>query len=126
MPPIPSVIEMLRNIEEIHRKKNEDYAATGSPFENFERSAQVAEWFNDPIDKPFVVLIATKLARLATLLNKEQGPNNESIEDSFLDLATYCILWSACRDYHTPGNVIALPPEELMKLKQERPKIKIP
>lgn len=93
MPVIPEVIEMLNRINEIHQRKNEDYAA--QPFENFIRSAALASWFKFDSDKSFVVLIGTKLARLATLLNKGVIPNNESVDDSFLDLATYCILWAA-------------------------------
>lgn len=37
-------------------------------------------------------LIATKVARLGVLLNNESKPNNESIQDSLLDLANYTIL----------------------------------
>lgn len=98
MAPIPEVMQLLEKIKSIHEKKNEDYAAKGASFENFERSAVLSSWFNSDYDKSFVVLIGTKLARLATLLNKVEAPNNESIEDSFLDLSTYCILWSA---YHS-------------------------
>lgn len=40
-------------------------------------------------------LIATKVARLGTLLNQQnQKPKNESIEDSLLDLANYATLLS--------------------------------
>lgn len=37
-------------------------------------------------------LIATKVARLGVLLNSKNDPNNESIDDSVLDLANYAIL----------------------------------
>lgn len=104
MPSIPEVIALLDKIRTIHEKKNSDYAAVNSPFENFERSAKLSSWFNSDADKSFVVLIGTKLARLATLLNdKNKKPNNESIDDSFLDLATYCILWGA---YHQNKQII--------------------
>ena len=39
-------------------------------------------------------LIATKVARLGQLLNKNTPPNNESIEDSIIDLANYTLLLS--------------------------------
>jgi len=39
-------------------------------------------------------LIATKVARLGVLINTDQEPNNESIEDSVLDLANYSVLLS--------------------------------
>lgn len=95
MASIPGVINRLEKIRKIHEKKNEDYAAPGKSFENFERAAEVASWFKHDIDKAFIHNIATKLARLATLLNSDKPPNNESIEDSFDDLATYCLLWGA-------------------------------
>lgn len=95
MPQIPEFMQLLEKMKEIHEKKNNDYAAT--PFENFQRSAEVSSWFKFDTDKAFVVLIATKLARLATLLNKGVMPENESVNDSFLDLTTYCALWAS---YH--------------------------
>lgn len=98
---IPSVIDLLEQIKTIHSKKNADYSS-GSPFENFERAAELISWFDSQYDKAFVNHIATKLARLSTLLNKQfmdlnSKPNNESIDDSFLDLCTYCILWAASK-----------------------------
>ena len=89
----PFVTQMLLRLSQIHDKKNDDYAKA-SPYENFERSALVSSWFTNDQDKAFVVLIATKLARLATLLSSNKEPNNESINDSFDDLAMYCILWA--------------------------------
>ena len=37
-------------------------------------------------------MISTKVARLGNLLNKDRDPNNESIDDSVLDLANYAVL----------------------------------
>ena len=88
-------IQLLEEMRTIHSKKNEDYASQLNKFENFERSAELSSWFKNDIDKSFVVLIGTKLARLSTLLNSKKEPNNESISDSFLDLTTYCGLWAS-------------------------------
>ncbi|SRR6266568_7199871 len=96
---IPEVITILENIKAIHEKKNKDYSAEGKAFENFERSAELISWFTNSRDQAYIGLIGTKLARLATLLNSKQSPLNESIEDSFLDLCTYCILWAASFEY---------------------------
>ncbi len=92
---ITEVITILNNIKVIHEKKNKDYSAQNKPFENFERSAELMSWFDSHVDKVYVSLIGMKLARLATLLNSCNPPQNESVEDSFLDLCTYCILWAA-------------------------------
>lgn len=93
------LLELLDKIKDIHQKKATDYSSEG-PDENFLRVAIVTQWFDNHIDKAFISLITVKLARLAVLLNKEyrnplMSPKNESIEDSFLDLCTYCALWSA-------------------------------
>lgn len=85
---------ILDQIKEIHERKNQDYAQSTDPFSNFKRSAVVTEWFNDKVDKSFVNLIGVKLARLAELRNGKE-PKNESVQDSFLDLCTYCCLWYA-------------------------------
>lgn|SRR5574339_41070 len=93
---IPEFIEILEKSLQIHLKKNEDYASAGNPFSNFEFSAKIVKEFKNEEDKGFVALIATKLARLAEL-SDGRIPNNESVDDSFLDLVTYCALWAAYR-----------------------------
>lgn len=92
---IGGVAAILSRIQDIHSKKNEDYSSAGKSFENFDRTELLISWFNHNKDKVYINHIATKLARLATLLNKTGEPNNESIDDTMLDLCTYCILWYA-------------------------------
>lgn len=89
-------------IQEIYRKclkitmsKRQDYTTNPSEdnHENFKRSAEISSWFKDEQDKPYAILIGTKLARLGALLSSEREPNNESIDDTFIDLVNYCALW---------------------------------
>jgi len=90
--------EILLAGSKLLKSKNEDYTDGTSRHQNFERSESVVSWFNYDIDKVYVTLITTKLARLATLLNKDgSGPHHESIEDSFIDLVNYCALWGSKR-----------------------------
>ena len=113
MPIIPQFVARLDRAKSIHQKKNDDYAGNSNPFENFERAALLITWFNDPVDKAFVSLIGTKLARLATLLNKKESPNNESISDSFDDLMIYCGLWGSYREFTSqPQPIESIPMEE--------------
>lgn len=98
MTTIGGVSAILGRIQDIHSKKNDDYSAPGKSFENFDREAELISWFKSDHDKAFVTHIATKLARLGTLL-ETKVPNNESIDDTFLDLCTYCVLWYAYYDY---------------------------
>lgn len=90
--------EFLERGKQIIESKGHDYTKDpkANQFENFERSALISSWFNDDVDKAFAVLVGTKLARLATLLNGK-SPKNESIEDSFLDLMNYAALWGGNR-----------------------------
>jgi len=98
-PRIPQLIELLDKVKQIHIKKNQDYALESNPYSNFEFAASISEEFKDPVDKVFVTLIGVKLARLTVLLGREEGPLNESIDDSFLDLTTYTALWASYRSY---------------------------
>jgi hypothetical protein len=92
---------LLDRCKAIAAAKAHDYTTSGSltgvgRHENFERAAALASWFPAAIDKPYVVLIGVKLARLAALLDAKT-PNNESIEDTFVDLTNYCALWGSRR-----------------------------
>lgn len=93
-PRIPEFIEILEASKAIHLKKNQDYANDNNSFANFERSSELISWFQNPIDRSFIALIGTKLARIAELRDG-RIPNNESLDDSFIDLVTYCGLWAA-------------------------------
>lgn len=104
---IPDFIESLKRMEDIHIKKNEDYASNNNPFSNFDVSEYGLTLFKNPRDGAFAWPIFTKLARLAVLLNNNRIPNNESIEDSFIDIANYVLLWKA--DY---VRRLAKPPTE--------------
>jgi hypothetical protein len=92
---IPEFLRALEIMKEVHEKKNEDYADPTNPFSNFDFSEYCLRAFNNDRDKTFVWPISTKLARLATLLNSTKPPNNESIEDTFIDIANYVLLWRA-------------------------------
>lgn len=93
-PRIPEFIELLEQSKAIHLRKNQDYANESNPFSNFERSAELVRWFTTSTDRVFIALIGTKLARIAEL-SDGRIPNNESLDDSFLDLVTYCALWAS-------------------------------
>jgi hypothetical protein len=95
MPPIPEFITALDKMKEIHRTKNDDYAASDNPFSNFDVQEYFSNLFTNPRDKVFVTMLAVKFARLATLMNKGIAPNHESIEDTFIDAANYTLLWRA-------------------------------
>lgn len=85
--------EILKSGLTLLESKGKDYTAGDNQFENFERAALIASWFTRDEDKPFAILIGTKLARIAALRAKEGEPNHESLEDSFTDLTNYSALF---------------------------------
>jgi hypothetical protein len=90
----PKFSALLKRMELIHDKKNSDYADGIDPYSNFTYAAKVSEIFTNPIDRVFAVLIGIKLARIAEL-GKGKDPRNESLDDSFLDIATYTAIWAS-------------------------------
>lgn len=92
----PSFDKTLARMQDIHDKKNEDYAETSNPYSNFEGAAKVA---GTSVDKVFQVLLGIKMERLRQLVDTEKRPNNESIDDTILDLANYAALWHSYQSY---------------------------
>lgn len=95
MAPIPEFVQALDKMREIHATKNHDYADSNNAFSNFDVQEYVSNLYSNSRDKVFSTMFAVKLARLATLLNRKDKPNHESIEDTFIDAANYILLWRA-------------------------------
>lgn len=93
------VQEIFKKCLKVTMSKRQDYTSNSEAdnHENFKRSAEISSWFTDEQDKPYAVLIGTKLARLGALLSSERESNNESIDDTFMDLVNYCALWAERR-----------------------------
>ena len=68
--------------------KNSDYAPTGE-FSNFEKAAEIADI--TPL-KAMTVQAAIKMTRVQSLVESNLNHQNESLKDSFLDLAGYAII----------------------------------
>ena len=77
-------------MKEILFKKGNDYANTDR-LSNFKLAGAICGL---TAERNCLTLIATKVARLGVLLNTENKPNNESIQDSIVDLANYSVLLS--------------------------------
>lgn len=92
----PIYHEILSKMKTLHENKSHDYAQDSNVFSNFEIAGNLASHFKDPVDNSFVNLIGVKIARLSELLSGKT-PKNESIEDTFIDLANYCAIWGSYR-----------------------------
>jgi hypothetical protein len=77
-------------MKEILFKKGNDYANTDR-LSNFKLAGSICQL---KAEQNCLSLIATKVARLGVLLNSDKTPDNESVQDSVLDLANYSILLS--------------------------------
>lgn len=80
--------EQFKQIKNVQLKKGNDYA-NEDRLSNFKLAGSICGL------KPEInclSLIATKVARLGVLLNSDGEPNNESVEDSILDLQSYSLL----------------------------------
>ena len=86
----PVLYAALEQIVATQRKKAADYAKVADPFSNFGLTAQFFGMTNyEAADFNEV----QKLARLAALrLNKRDTPENEAVEDTYLDKAVYAVL----------------------------------
>lgn len=82
--------EITSKMKEILLKKGNDYA-NNDRLSNFKLAGSICGL---KAEQSCLSLIATKVARLGVLLNSDKEPNNESIQDSVLDLANYSILLS--------------------------------
>jgi hypothetical protein len=77
--------DMTKAARTIMRKKNADYANEEDPLANFRRFGELG----------FVVRMEDKLARLTTFARRGiLEVENESLDDTLLDLVNYCVLLS--------------------------------
>lgn len=86
--------QLLNDMRELHSRKNHDYAKDSNPYSNFEEAAEMA---GCSVDTVFRVMIGIKLARLKELLGSGKDAQNESVQDSRMDLTMYCALWTSYR-----------------------------
>lgn len=90
----PKFEQLLQDMLALHARKNHDYAKDGNPYSNFEEAAQIA---GCSVDTVFRALIGIKIARLNELIGAGKTAQNESVQDSRMDLTMYCALWTS---YH--------------------------
>lgn len=79
----------LIRIAEMNRRKRADYAREDDIFSNFRFTAGL---FGLAVEEAAMFNVAQKLARISTLRAKGDEPQNESVEDTYLDLAVYAVI----------------------------------
>lgn len=82
--------ESVAHLAKVLGSKNEDYTAGAGEFFNFNQAADIAGI--TPLEV-ITAQIAIKLTRIQSL--KGRSASNESLRDSFLDLAGYAVIGHA-------------------------------
>lgn len=89
LPGDPRFHALLEQIGQLHAKKQADYGAAGDPFAN----VRASEDFGVPGWVGCAVRMNDKMRRLMTASKKgKEALENESLRDSFLDLAVYSLI----------------------------------
>lgn len=84
----PKFDALLKEIGELHEKKNFDYADNADPLSNFRRCRAVGV---DPF-RGVLVRLTDKWSRIEQLTGAGKLPKNESLRDSLIDSAVYSLL----------------------------------
>lgn len=91
--PHPRFAEILEKMKQIHYAKDHDYSGS-KPFANFRECEKfdVTPW------KGVMVRMSDKWSRLCSLATKDAQVEDESFEDTLLDLANYSIICLILRE----------------------------
>jgi hypothetical protein len=88
----------LESMRQILASKRHDYAEDDDILANFRISGWLMEMGKQAglcgEDLTFLDKLGTKLARMIALRGGDKIPNNESITDTLVDMANYCLLWA--------------------------------
>ncbi len=87
--------QMCDMMIEITKKKNADYAGSGDdPFSNFRQIGGLVQMPN-VIEIGFLTRMSDKFSRIGSFIsNGTLQVKEESVEDTLLDLANYCLLFA--------------------------------
>lgn len=85
----PDFRDLLEDMLELHERKGHDYARSDNPYSNFEEAAAESGL---SVDQVFRVMVAIKNARIRELERSGKDPQNESVQDSYMDRLMYCAL----------------------------------
>jgi hypothetical protein len=86
---------MCSKMMEITKRKNADYSGSGvDPFANFRQVGSLVQK-PDVIEIGFITRMSDKMSRIGSFIsNGTLQVKDESVEDTLLDLANYCLLFA--------------------------------
>lgn len=94
----PEFYKIIDQMVEMHDKKNANYAEDGNPLSNLKACEEIGV----PAHIGCFIRMTDKWSRLKELLKGKPDQVGESIKDTLLDLAVYCILCSILFDEQKP------------------------
>ena len=102
-------IEWFKNVTfqmlKITEAKNKDYSWEDYAFKNFELIEELT-WWKISTAEWLLVRITDKITRVANLIHNNPAVCNESITDTLLDCANYCIILDIYLSTLNPVNLL--------------------
>lgn len=84
----PRFYEIIEQMKDLHDKKNANYADDKNPLSNLQECVK----FGVPAHLGTMVRMSDKWSRLTQLIQGKKDEVGESIKDTLMDMAVYCIL----------------------------------
>lgn len=78
-------------------KKNSDYSDGDDAFKNFKMIEHMSG-NKISVEEGIMVRLSDKFSRLFSLMDKKAQVNDESIEDTLVDIANYCLIMKIYRE----------------------------
>ena len=87
----PKFREYLKEMEEIHSRKNHDYADQQNPLSNFMTTSELIKGIPD---SPFKIALSRMIEKVLRIcqIAKKGNKVNENMQDTLMDLAVYSLL----------------------------------
>lgn len=84
----PRFFQLVDIMQEIHRRKNNNYASKGTPLSNFDKAKKLGI----PPWKGVLIRCSDKWSRIEELSNGKIDLVDESLADTLIDMANYAVI----------------------------------
>jgi len=92
----PEFYKILKELAELHSKKNYQYASSDDPLGNFKRTGKLAsKLFKSEINKPLAMAlcyVSKQIDGVYEMVGESKKDTIEELEDKLKDIAVYSIL----------------------------------
>jgi len=92
----PRFYDILKELADLHSRKNFQYASKGTPLGNFQRCGNLAgKLFKNHVPKPLgiaMILMSKQIDAVYDIVGEGKVGTLEALEDKFRDMAVYSII----------------------------------